>query len=65
MNIYEFMDYHPFLTFLIACGIYYILVAVFYKLPRAIMKHRNIAKYGYPPAHCDAEGNFKKENEDE
>jgi hypothetical protein len=25
-----------------------------------ILRHRNIRKYGYPPAHCDADGDFRK-----
>ncbi len=28
------------------------------------LRHRNISKYGYPPAHCDADGDFKRENND-
>jgi hypothetical protein len=27
-------------------------------------RHFNIRKHGYPPPHCDADGDFKKENED-
>lgn len=26
-------------------------------------RHLNIRKHGYPPTHCDADGNFKKEVE--
>jgi len=26
------------------------------------LRHLNIRKHGYPPAHCDADGDFKKED---
>lgn len=26
------------------------------------LRHWNIRKHGYPPAHCDADGDFKKES---
>lgn len=30
-----------------------------------VIKQRNIARYGYPPVHCDAEGDkHKEETED-
>lgn len=28
----------------------------------SILKHRTIRKHGYPPEHCDANGEFKKED---
>jgi len=28
-----------------------------------ILRHRNIRKWGYPPEHCDADGDFKTEKE--
>ena len=28
-------------------------------------RHWNIRKYGYPPIHCNADGDFKKEKDDE
>lgn len=27
------------------------------------LRHYNINKHGYPPKHCDADGDFKKEKE--
>ena len=27
------------------------------------MRHRNIMKHGYPPANCDADGDFLKKEE--
>jgi hypothetical protein len=52
MNIFEFMGEHPVLTFF--------LVFIFFRLcivlPNRIMRHANIRKHGYPPSHCDADG---------
>lgn len=31
------------------------------KLVTRIFRHRNIKLHGYPPAHCDADGDFKEE----
>lgn len=30
-----------------------------------LLRHININKHGYPPAHCDADGDFKKEIKEE
>lgn len=29
------------------------------------LRHKNIRLHGYPPPHCDADGDFKKEKDDE
>ena len=29
------------------------------------MCHRNIYKHGYPPPHCDADGDFREEEDGE
>ncbi len=29
------------------------------------LRHWNIRKHGYPPRHCDADGDFKKEETDD
>lgn len=28
------------------------------------LRHWTIRKHGYPPSHCDADGDFKEENKD-
>lgn len=28
-------------------------------------RHRNIYKHGYPPPHCDADGDFKEEEKED
>ena len=39
----------------------------FFKMYNRTLRHRNIMKYGYPPEHCDADGEFRqiKKNDDE
>jgi len=29
-----------------------------------LWRHANIRKHGYPPQHCDADGDFKKDEEE-
>jgi len=57
MNIYEFMSSSPYLSFFIAFVIAHTLFLVINRLFRCI----NIFKNGYPPLHCDADGDFKQE----
>lgn len=59
MNIFEFMSNHPILTLLLAYLVLATISEVFGRFFRAI----TINKHGYPPAHCDADGDFKKEPE--
>lgn len=65
MSVYEFMSDSPWLTFFLAVGVIEFLIAVFYKLPNRILRHRNIKLHGYPPAHCDADGDFKPDNKED
>ena len=56
--------------FFLFCG-YWILIALIMGVPAKILmiainrplRHWNIRKHGYPPAHCDADGDFKSEND--
>ena len=61
MDIYQFMSESPWLTFFLAVGVGEVISLIFFKLPNRILRHWNIRKHGYPPAHCDADGEFKKE----
>lgn len=55
MDILTFCDNHWFLAFsVICCG--YCLFAHLIKMPFRII---NIALRGWPPAHLDADGDFK------
>lgn len=65
MNIFEFMSDSPFLTFFIALIVGQFLIAFFCNLPNRILRHRNIRMHGYPPEHCDADGDFRKKEKEE
>ncbi len=60
MNAYEFMGAHPVLAVILAL----ILMATIEVLGRYLinrpLRHANIRKHGYPPSHCDADGDFLK-----
>ncbi len=58
MNIFQFMSDSPFLTFFL----FLIVGNLIVKVINRTLRHWNIHKYGYPPPHCDADGDFKEEN---
>lgn len=64
MDIYKFMSESPFLTFFLAIIAGQTIITVLVRLPNRILRHWNIRKHGYPPAHCDADGDFKKPEEE-
>jgi len=72
MDIYQFMSDSPYLTFFVGLPLAFIVglvvegmfQIVFCLLPNRILRHWNIRKHGYPPAHCDADGDFKTENKE-
>lgn len=56
MNIFEFMGAHPILTVVL---VYLFLVAItdiLKNLGRAL----TVIWHGYPPIHCDVDGDFRK-----
>ena len=59
MNIFEFMSNSPSLSFFIAYMITVIIIRISFRL----FRHLNIRKHGWPPEHCDADGDFEKEDE--
>lgn len=61
MNIYQFMSDSPCLTFFLAVIVSEAVVRVLVNLPNRILRHWNIRKHGYPPDHCDADGDFRPE----
>lgn len=66
MNIYEFMSAHPWQTFFLGPFVLCVLLLVINLIQfttNRILRHANIRKHGYPPAHCDADGDFKPEKE--
>ena len=65
MTIYDFMSDSPWLAFFLA-----IIIAggIKFTLAMAInrpLRHMNIRKHGWPPSHCDADGDFKPNKCDE
>ena len=63
MNMYEFMSDSPFLTFFLFLIVSEFVVKVFNVCINRPLRHRNIKLHGYPPAHCDADGDFKKDED--
>ena len=61
MTIFEFINESPWLSFFIALIIGQVIVSIFFRLPNRIIRGMNIRKHGWPPRHCDADGDFKKE----
>lgn len=63
MTIWEFMGKHPILTFFLAWLIAEAACWPF-KLANRWIRHRNILAHGWPPAHCDADGDLVKRKEE-
>lgn len=69
MGIPEVMDASPYLSALVtlALGTLFLILLetfvklVFFSLPNRVLRHLNIRRHGWPPAHCDADGDFKEE----
>lgn len=58
MNIYEFVSESPWLAFFLV----WVILRYAYRIINRIFRHWNIRKHGYPPAHCDADGDFRPED---
>lgn len=56
---WEFWSENPWLTFIAICAIYYSLRNVLLILPNRYFRSRDIAAHGWPPPHCDADGDFR------
>lgn len=63
MDVLQFMSDSPWLTFFLAVITGEVVVRVVVNLPNRILRHWNIRKHGYPPAHCDADGDFRAEKD--
>ncbi len=59
MDVLQFMSDSPWLTFFLAVIAGEVIVRVVVNLPNRILRHWNIRKHGYPPTHCDADGDFR------
>ena len=61
MSAYEFMSSNPWLTFFLALITTEAIRITFAYCINRPLRHRNIKLHGWPPAHVDADGDFKKE----
>ena len=61
MNIFEFMSGSPLLSFFIAV----VIGSAIMSSVRYIMMGLSVLKNGYPPAHCDALGGSKTEDDED
>lgn len=57
MNIFEFMSNSPFLSFFL----FWILASFLQFAIKMPFRYMNIRRHGYPPAHCDADGDLKED----
>jgi hypothetical protein len=55
VNAFEFMSGNPLLTLLLV----YIVARYGFRCWNRLMRHLNIRKHGWPPAHLDADGDFE------
>lgn len=61
MNFWNFASEHPLVVFFgFWIGVYHLFLG-FNRILRCI----NIGNRGYPPPHCDADGDFKPEKDEE
>ncbi len=61
MSVFEFMTESPMLTFFLALIAAGALKFAFAMLINRPLRHMNIKKHGWPPAHCDADGDVIKD----
>lgn len=59
----ELAKTNVFLALIVICSVYYLIKFVVYTTPNRIIRGITMAKNGYPPPHCDADGDFKPEKE--
>ena len=64
-DILTFIGNHPWISFFLSVIALESFVRVSIVLPNRLMRHWNIRKHGYPPPHCDADGDFRKDEIDE
>lgn len=58
MNFYEFASGSPALIVLFG-WLAYLLAQLVFRCWNRLLRHLNIRKAGWPPAHLDADGDFK------
>jgi hypothetical protein len=61
MNVFQFMSDSPFVTLCVV----YMVTSTFFRCWNRVLRHLNVRSKGWPPAHLDADGDFKPEPEPE
>lgn len=63
-EFFKFAGESPFTTFVLALIAGQVVWGLIVILPNRVLRHWNIRKHGYPPVHCDADGDFKEEKDE-
>lgn len=64
MSVFDYIDAHPVYTFFLGMWVLIVIgmgISLIQFLINRPLRHMNIRKHGYPPAHCDADGDVKPE----
>lgn len=60
MTFYQFASDSPWLTFFL----FLIVTQMIWLIVNRVLRAITIYKHGYPPDHCDADGDFEKAEDD-
>ena len=58
-DLLPFMMDHPFISFFMLIVLCNAIVGITFRPWNRLMRHLNIRRAGWPPPHCDADGDFK------
>ena len=61
----EVLKANGFVGFLILCSVYYLLKFMLFVIPLRLIRYGNLQKHGWPPEHCDADGDILKGGQDD
>lgn len=56
MNIFDFMGAHPVLTVIL----WYLFLVAITDILKNLGRALTVIRHGYPPIHCDVDGDFRK-----
>ena len=63
-DLYDFISASPWIAFFIACIIAGVIKFTFSMCINRPLRHMNIRKHGWPPEHCDADGDLVKTSDE-
>jgi hypothetical protein len=61
MNLYSFMNESPLTTCILIFIILFFVCNTIFRCFNGLIRHLNIRKHGWPPEHCDADGDIKQQ----